>query len=652
MIHTRRKKISHTIFKIALWATIISMGMSAVLFKFFGKSDAYSFATVNGDVIEVKDFNRRLQATQRRLDMLRMQFEQAGMQYDPRMFERNPAAHAVQSLINDALLDQVARDLNITMDEQYIAGKVTDPYFLVGELPEFVPPYVLASMGEMSKSSIERILRREGVRIADFEQYLEKSLARKVVRDLVDVAVYVPAFAAKQVYLQQFAAKTYEVVTIPFEKVVDKERSKEISDAEMKKWYEKNRKNYTIPEHRSGVVWEFDPEKYGVELTDLNVLRYYNRHKNQFIKSPMQVKVRRILFKVPTPADSSIVHTRAQLLRQELMQAPDTFADKAREVSEDAATAKNGGVIEFFARGEQDPMLEQVAFSLKADKEISPVIQTKEGFEIIQRVALKTTSFKDLEDVRSEVEGMLRQQTFFQQFDAAVTKLPKSPEALAEFAREKRATKKQLDMVSKNNDPAVIKLFSLKGAGDRGVTRTETKGILVQLTAVEPSVVPSYEKVKDKVAEDIYHSRAQTTIRELVLQAARAAKAEDMSSVAERWGGKFRSIDNLKGDDASRIKELTKQGLPVVQMVTMEKQGEVISAVEQQGYIVKLMEVEKVAEDVWQSKKEEVIQAVLKEWSGLELNSFIASLARSGKISINEKAVRQGGLGSYNPDEE
>ena len=63
-----------------------------------------------------------------------------------------------------------------------------------------------------------------------------------------------------------------------------------------------------------------------------------------------------------------------------------SFEDVAREVSEDTASAKNGGDLGEFARGKYDPAIEEAAFRTPPGQ-VGEVVESKAGFHLIKVMA-------------------------------------------------------------------------------------------------------------------------------------------------------------------------------------------------------------------------------------------------------------------------
>jgi parvulin-like peptidyl-prolyl isomerase len=118
---------------------------------------------------------------------------------------------------------------------------------------------------------------------------------------------------------------------------------------------------------------------------------------------PAQLKLS--VIQIPPSADSVVdakAHARAVAIRKRL--ATEKFAKVAAEVSEDPATAKNGGDLGFVNRGLLDQPLEDAVFSLK-NEELSQPIRSSAGWHIVQaleRDTLKTMAGKDSVDAQGQ----------------------------------------------------------------------------------------------------------------------------------------------------------------------------------------------------------------------------------------------------------
>jgi peptidyl-prolyl cis-trans isomerase SurA len=122
-----------------------------------------------------------------------------------------------------------------------------------------------------------------------------------------------------------------------------------------------------------------------VNATDAEVRAYYQANKDSIAKRPEALRLAHIL--IPFEPDESQVkraRARADSIRNVLAKPGQTasFADLAARLSDDPS-ARRGGDLGTFGRGEMVAEFESVAFGLKP-MEVSAPVRTRFGFHVIQ----------------------------------------------------------------------------------------------------------------------------------------------------------------------------------------------------------------------------------------------------------------------------
>jgi peptidyl-prolyl cis-trans isomerase C len=130
------------------------------------------------------------------------------------------------------------------------------------------------------------------------------------------------------------------------------------------------------------------------QLTDKEVKDYYDGHKDDFVQANA-VRLSQIVVK--TEDDAKKVYER--------LQKGEPFNKLASEVSMDKASAKSGGDLGLFKRGEMNQDLEKVAFSLKKNQ-ISMPVPLKDGIHILVVTDIKGTAF-DFDKVKGSISQQL-----------------------------------------------------------------------------------------------------------------------------------------------------------------------------------------------------------------------------------------------------
>jgi parvulin-like peptidyl-prolyl isomerase len=143
------------------------------------------------------------------------------------------------------------------------------------------------------------------------------------------------------------------------------------------------------------------------QVSDAQVKEFYERNKEEF-KHPPQTRASHILIRVPENASGSARATAKQeaeaLLAQ--LQAGADFAQLARAHSQDAATAAQGGDLGYFAKGDMVDAVETAAGAL-APGQLSAVVLTPYGYDIIKVTGRRGAGYEALADVKERIRAVL-----------------------------------------------------------------------------------------------------------------------------------------------------------------------------------------------------------------------------------------------------
>jgi len=135
------------------------------------------------------------------------------------------------------------------------------------------------------------------------------------------------------------------------------------------------------------------------------VRKYYDQHMPQFVR-PEQVYVREIFVSTEgkSEAEKPALKSKAEGLLQRV-KAGEDFGELAKRFS-DGSTAKTGGDLGLFERGQLAPNLEQIAFQMSRDG-VSEVNETQTGFLILQVMEHYVAGQQPLEKVENEITNIL-----------------------------------------------------------------------------------------------------------------------------------------------------------------------------------------------------------------------------------------------------
>ncbi|MCZ6876656.1 MAG: peptidylprolyl isomerase [Acidobacteria bacterium] len=132
---------------------------------------------------------------------------------------------------------------------------------------------------------------------------------------------------------------------------------------------------------------------------------YYQEHIEEYTEKA-QVELQEILF-LTEGEDKAQLRVKAEEVLAQL-RAGASFEESAKQYS-DGPTAARGGEIGSFKQGSMSPLIEEVAFQLK-EGDISGIIETEYGLQIIKVVSHTAVRLKPVEEVRPEISRQLYEQ--------------------------------------------------------------------------------------------------------------------------------------------------------------------------------------------------------------------------------------------------
>jgi peptidyl-prolyl cis-trans isomerase SurA len=142
-----------------------------------------------------------------------------------------------------------------------------------------------------------------------------------------------------------------------------------------------------------------------ISIGNEDVKKYYDAHKEEFTR-PEQVALREI--EVTTegkkPDEIPDLKKKAETALKRVQDGED-FAEIAKRLS-DGSTAKQGGFLGIYKRGELSKVLEDKVFVMKRN-ELTDVMETKQGFLILQVLEHYDEGEQPLEKVQNEISEKL-----------------------------------------------------------------------------------------------------------------------------------------------------------------------------------------------------------------------------------------------------
>lgn len=644
MIEMLRNRMQGGGIKIILWLTLLSFAAGSLL-TFFNYTSRYkpdSIGTVNDQEIGAGEFKRKFVQAQRMIQEVKQMYgPHADMVLKMWGLDKKPQEFVIEGLIAEKAILSGANKLGTSVSNEYVQAKLRDALFVQEYLGHLVPPQAVVK-GNLDVALLKDHLQRTGITEDQFEEELTEAMQRALFLRLIEGSVYIPRAELRKAYEQEFLKKKVAIFGLPFDEYLKKAKAEKVTDAGLEAYFNAHKEQYRIPEKRSARFWSFDPESWGITLTAAEIESAYHKRKRAYVEKPEERDVQHILLKF-TDASKVEVRRKAQELLKEVKARPDTFEAVANKHSQ--ATEKGSKVS--IKRGSKDVLFASTAFGLELN-EISPVMETAEGFEIIKLVGKRDPVYKSLDKIRDPLVKSLKQDKFATEFNAGAQRVVRQatdmPEVVATFVAEKKGQPSMLENLQRDPSPKSQKLFSLSRVGDRAFYLDGGKGFIIELTALTPSALPQLATVKEKLTNDRANEKARSALEAELAAVATAVKGgkETLQDAAKRLKGTYEQTDWLDPQKKESLKKIDQLKIPLEKVMGLSQgQALVTEVTPQRGFVIKLQEVEPFNLKEFNEKKASLEHELFKQESASLVPAFMQALRTHAKVKMNDDFMRQ-----------
>ena len=140
-----------------------------------------------------------------------------------------------------------------------------------------------------------------------------------------------------------------------------------------------------------------------------DVVKYYGTHKSEFVRPEMVVLRELFVSTEGKPAaDVPALRKKSENLRDRILNHGEDFGEMAKHFS-DSSTAQQSGELGSFERSQLDPKIAEKVFALNRSQ-MTEVMETKTGFEILQVRERYDAGEQPLDKVEPEISNKLYEQ--------------------------------------------------------------------------------------------------------------------------------------------------------------------------------------------------------------------------------------------------
>jgi peptidyl-prolyl cis-trans isomerase D len=589
-------------------------------------------AKVNGREISGADFRRTYQA---QLQAYRSAY--GGNMSDQLLKQLGIEQQILQQMVDERAALAEAERLGIKVSDEEVRQRI------------FAMPAFQENGGFIGEARYEQLLRmqRPPMVASEFEDNVRRGLAVEKLRGSLTDWLSVNDKDLEQEYRRRNDKVKLAVVSF----TADSFRTQvSASDAEVTTYFDAHKNDFKIPEKRKIRYLLIDVEALRAKtiIPAADIEREYNNNSEQYT-TPEQVRASHILLKTEGKDDAAVKAKAEELLKQARGGAD--FAELAKKNSEDDASAKNGGDLDYFGRGRMVPEFDQAVFAMQPGQ-ISDLVKTQYGYHIIKLVDKKNATTRPLAEVRQQLTDQLAYQRAQAQAADLAQNLEKQiskPADLDKVAKAQGLTVQESGFFARDEPilglgpapEAANKAFDMQTNEVSGALRASRGFVFETLVAKQDPYVPKVDEVKDRVRDEVVKQKARDLSKQKAAEiAARLKSAPDFEKAAKAAGVEAKTTDLITQD--SPIPDLGVA--PAVEDAAFRLPVGAVSdpiATDNGTAVIKILEKKSVTPEEWASSKDRFRDELLTDRRNRFFSAYMVKAKQKMKIEVNRESLQR-----------
>jgi len=503
-----------------------------------------------------------------------------------------------------------------------------------------------AFIGETRYQQLLR-MQRPPLTPSEFEDNVRRSLAVEKLRASLTDWLSVPDRELEREYRRRNDKVKLALVSF----TADSFRTKvTATDAEVASYFDAHKNDFKIPEKRKirYLLIDIDAQRAKVVVPPADIEREYNNNSEQYT-TPEQVRASHILLKTEGKDDAAVKGKAEELLKQARGGAD--FAELAKKNSEDEASAKNGGDLDYFGKGRMVPEFDAAVFAMQPGQ-ISDLVKTQYGYHIIKLVDKKAAATRQLAEVRQQLTDQLayqRAQALAADLAQKLEKDIKKPADLDSAAKAQGLTVQESGFFARDEPilglgpapEAANKAFDMKPNDVAGALRASRGFVFETLVAKQDPREAKLEEVKDRVREEVVKQKARDASKARAAEiAAKLKNAPDFEKAAKAAGVEAKTTDLIAQD--APIPDLG--NAPAVTEAAFTLAAGSVSdpiATDNGTAVIKVVEKKEVTPEEWTSSKDRFREELLSDRRNRFFSAYMAKAKQKMKIEVNRESLKR-----------
>jgi peptidyl-prolyl cis-trans isomerase D len=362
--------------------------------------------------------------------------------------------------------------------------------------------------GQFDKETYQSYLKAQRRNEAAFEQQIRDDLTNGQFREGLQASAFATKTQMEQYQTLRNQKRDIELFTI---KAASFESQVQITDEQISKYYDEH-KNQFMTEERVKVAYidlNQDNLASAVTVDPAGLQAFYDEHKDRYL-TPESRNTSHILVAVADPAQDADAKKKVDAIYADIQAGKKTFEDAAKTDSDDKTAAEANGVVGEVVAGAWDPDFEKAVFAAEVNK-VSEPIKTGAGYEIIRVNSIKAAVQKSYDEVKAQVEQDFRraeaEKLFLDSAEKLQTVAYEQSGDLGPAAKAVNATVQESDWLTRTKgagaltDPKILTAaFSdevlKEGKNSEVIQISDNQAVVVRKSAQEPAAQKPLDSVK------------------------------------------------------------------------------------------------------------------------------------------------------------
>ncbi|QIJ01180.1 peptidylprolyl isomerase [Stutzerimonas balearica] len=399
MLQNIRDNSQGLIAKTIIGVIVVLLALTGFDAIFNAAGNKQNVAEVNGDPISRYDLEQAVNMQRRQLA------QQLGRDFDASMLDDKLLREAaLNGLVDRMLLLHAAREADFAFSTQALDQ-------LILQTPEFQVD------GKFDAARFDQVIQQMGYSRLQFRQLLEQEMLIGQLRAGISGTGFVTDQQVDNFARLEMQTRDFDALTVPAATDVV-----QVTDEEIQAHYQEHSDRYRSPEQVVLEYVELSKDAFfdQVEVDEKALQALYEK---QVANLAEQRRAAHILIETGELSDEQAKAKLEEVAKR--LQAGESFADLAKEFSQDPGSASEGGDLGYAGPGVYDPAFEEALYALQ-EGEVSQPVKTEFGWHLIKLLGVQSPEVPTLESMKPQLMRELKAQQVEQRFVEASKQLEDS----------------------------------------------------------------------------------------------------------------------------------------------------------------------------------------------------------------------------------